>query len=302
MHSPEREHLQQLLETHQRSKTLLEQKKAQFGIHAPTHIDMELQDINKQIGDIEAKLATMLPEHAIYIDFWTRAGANPHTPNAKAIDWSQYFEPNLPTQATWNDTLLPNLQQQLHVCEKEQLCDIALRAKAHITAALAFGHTFPSTSTYDVWVEQSPSEWWHSKLKQKVTDQTAPLVGTPKVANDNLPEISVELSIVWDIDQDVGETIEVLTLPIGQRVQLHLTKPHTSVVSADHAKAIALQVRDVIKEVRGRIRRRPIHLFASVPVGLAVLIGTQLNACGPIQCYEHRKKQGDYVPACLLEG
>lgn len=302
MNSDEREQLQRLREMHQRTREVLEQQKAQFGSYVPTHIELQLQDVNRQIGDIEKKLANTLPEHVINIDFWTRAGAHPHTPNAKSIDWTQYFEPKLPEPITWKDTLLPNLQAQLAACEAEQCCDIALRAKAHITAALAFGYTFPTTSTYDVWVEQNPTEWWHSKLQLPADAVSTPLVVKDTTIDASLPEIGVELNIVWDISKDVGDAIHALNLPIGQRVQVTIASPHKHVVSAEHAKTIAIQIRDVVKKARSRSRRRPIHLFASVPVGLAVLIGTQLNACGPIQCYEHRKKQGDYIPACLLEG
>ena len=124
MNSDEREQLQRLREMHQRTREVLEQQKAQFGSYVPTHIELQLQDVNRQIGDIEKKLANPLPEHVINIDFWTRAGAHPHTPNAKSIDWTQYFEPKLPEPITWKDTLLPNLQAQILACEAEQCCDM----------------------------------------------------------------------------------------------------------------------------------------------------------------------------------
>ncbi len=62
----------------------------------------------------------------------------------------------------------------------------------------------------------------------------------------------------------------------------------------------------VVREMRAAFTAHPklrcAHLFLSGPVGLAVLIGQQLNALGPVQTYEHMPTGGPgrYEPAARL--
>jgi SMODS-associated and fused to various effectors sensor domain/Effector-associated domain 7 len=411
MNSTRRAELEQLLEVHNRTRSQLEMQKAQFGMHVPTHIELGLHDVYSQIAQIEHELAGLLPDDMIHIDLWTRAGANPHTPGAQQLDWSAYFAPDPPTADVWERQLLSQLHALLNLCGEGPTCDLAVHAKAHFSAAIAFGYTFPTTSPYHLWVEQQRNEWWRSdstiqkssplvaeeivlspdqqavstQSKSDVVEQTALLAVLTSLrqvlSNDfndgelrdlcfdlgvdyeSLPgqgksdkarefvdymrryrriealltrgrqlrpladwpefhsrppgqaqqqastapaaqaqELTIEISIAQQIHDDVQDTIAALKLPIGRRIQVRLAPPHTTIVDAAHAKAIAEQLREIIKQARKHSRRRPIHLFASMPVGLAVLIGAHLNACGPIQCYEHRRDHGDYVPACLLRG
>jgi len=289
----------------------------------------------------------------------------------------------------------PSAPHALKLCGEQPSCRLALHPRAHISAAIAFGYTFPTPSPYDLWVEQKRDEWWRSKLDVKASsplriDQTEvaavqrgtatveqasaeqanaaalrqllvtlfneselrdlcfdmhidyeSLAGQAKgdrarelvayarrhnrtdelvahcrrlrphadwqnvelaIRSDGISDVSVELSIARDdVGNQVQDTIRALGLPIGQRIHLRLPPPHKTVAGAEHAKAIAEQVREVIMQI-SRHNRRTLHLFAAVPVGLAALIGAHLNACGPIQCYEHRRDQDDYVPACLLRG
>lgn len=299
MSDTKRAELERLLEIHKKTRYFLETQKAQYSLQVPPHVEHGLREACDQIARIEQELAGIVPDNAIQIDLWTRDGANPHTPGAKQLDWFSFFALDPPSAELWHQTLMPQLRALLKLCGEAPSCNLAVHAKAHISAAIALGHTFPTTSPYEIWVEQKLNEWWRSKLDVK---ESSPLVVEEVVRAVDQPEISVELSIGWDIHDDVQDTITALSLPIGLRMQLHLTPPQKTVADAEHAKAIAEQVRDVIKQARGRSRRQPIHLFAAVPVGLSVLIGAHLNACGLIQCYEHRKDQGDYVPACLLRG
>jgi len=68
-------------------------------------------------------------------------------------------------------------------------------------------------------------------------------------------------------------------------------------LNATLAHALACQVREAIrvhKPVNGTT-----HLFGAMPSGLATLIGWQLNAREPVQCYELERGTG-YLPACRL--
>ncbi len=303
MNSTRLAELEQLIEVHNQTRIHLELQKAQFGLLVPPHVEHGLREVYSQIERFKQELESIISD-AIQIDLWTREGANPRTPGAQQLDWSSYFVPDPPVADVWNQQLIPQLRSLLKKCGEHPSRDLVVHARAHISAALAFGYTFPTTSPYDLWVEQKHNEWWRSKidiqksvpLEEIVIDAHLPEL--PEQAN----EISVEISIARDIRADVEDTIKQFGLPIGHRIQLSSDPIPGTIHNAGQAKAIAEQIRGAIITARSRSRWLPIHMFAAVPVGLAALIGAHLNACGPIQCYEHRRDQGHYVPACLLKG
>ena len=78
-----------------------------------------------------------------------------------------------------------------------------------------------------------------------------------------------------------------------------------NITSPAQASQVARLVADEIRRARQVYPViRKTHLFYSGPVGVAMMIGQQLNAVGPVQLYEHRQTPDDavgtYAPAALL--
>jgi hypothetical protein len=71
-------------------------------------------------------------------------------------------------------------------------------------------------------------------------------------------------------------------------------EPRSDRVGADHEDN---------RNCRCRPLGLPVHVFLSVPAGLAVMIGQMLNTFGPVQTYEHvpRDAVRVYEPAALLQ-
>ena len=44
-----------------------------------------------------------------------------------------------------------------------------------------------------------------------------------------------------------------------------------------------------------------LHLFAALPVEMAVMVGHQLNALCAVTLYHHRSSDKHYVPVCTLK-
>lgn len=59
MDNQQRQHLEELRFTHQKRLQVLELQAASFGLSAPPHILTEIEDIRKQIGSIDARLAEL---------------------------------------------------------------------------------------------------------------------------------------------------------------------------------------------------------------------------------------------------
>jgi hypothetical protein len=112
--------------------------------------------------------------------------------------------------------------------------------------------------------------------------------------------IALEVGIARPISavhNDVKRSLQRLGLPINRHIQLGLIGER--VEGEQEAQQIAKTIVKTIKRLRDQEGyRQELHLFTALPTALAVMLGCQLNACGPIQLYEY-SKNGDhsYYPA-----
>ena len=69
------------------------------------------------------------------------------------------------------------------------------------------------------------------------------------------------------------------------------------------ARSLARLIVDELRRARSQFRPSgELHVFAAIPVGLAVLIGQLTNTLGPITVYEHVESGnvGTYTPGVRL--
>lgn len=297
MPSQQRQAIEQIRNEHERRLQQLEIKAAKLGLSTPPEIHIEMDDIRAAIDRLNAQLDTLLPPGAIHIDLLTFPGQASHDPAHIVLDWVSDFTPDFPTPETWDSKLVPDLGRVLNECGAQRSRLIALHAKARISAGVAFGYTFREPTGYQLWIEQRPNEWWRTSAQPS---EDTPLNVQHFELDARQPDTTLEIGLPQDVHNEVAEYIAAHQLPIGMRVQCWLPAIPGVVRDEAHAVAIAQQVRREIVAARRRTRRQTIHLFAAVPIGLAVLIGTQLNACEPVRCYEFDRTQQVYVPAVLL--
>jgi hypothetical protein len=115
--------------------------------------------------------------------------------------------------------------------------------------------------------------------------------------------ISVEISISRDVHDGVDKHLHTLTSKkIWQRLKIApVSGPSLqSVPDNAHATAFANQISDIIRRIRDQRHGTPINLFASMPLGLEILLGLQLNACKPLRCYGYDKDSNTYYLAYEL--
>lgn len=136
-----------------------------------------------------------------------------------------------------------------------------------------------------------------AELQQVIAQERPNIAEQLHLAASERQQISLELASARSLDGvsgDAEKAIRRQQLPITRRIQVGIA----DVSDESHAQSIAKQLRALIVDLRDGGYRQPIHLFAALPVGLAIMLGCQLNACGPIQLYEYNK-DGDklYYPA-----
>jgi hypothetical protein len=74
----------------------------------------------------------------------------------------------------------------------------------------------------------------------------------------------------------------------------------SGVKDAAQALAMSHQIGRELRRLHDKKGVTHIHLFAALPVALAVMVGHQMNALCAITCYNYMEKDGVYVPVCTL--
>lgn len=208
-----------------------------------------------------------------------------------SLDWATYFNRRYPTEDEWETVLLPALAD-LRAAVGGYAPHIRLYPQARLSAALAFGYEFREAAGYTLYINQR-DDWWRTKVYEP---GLAPLARTDTVVDPQAHDITIEVQITeGNVSQGVDSWIAASGAAVKHRVRLAL--PQGRQIDGPTAQAIACQVREAILSLRSPAGTT--HIFGAIPAGLAVLIGWQFNACGPVQCYEWEHNQA-YRPACLL--
>ena len=229
-----------------------------------------------------------------------------HEPAASSIDldidWRTLFvsKHELPLPHTWNEMLLPALHDV-----KKALSARTSSRKLHVyvqcilPAAFVLGCSFPESAHLTLLLEGRHGTW----STAGVPAPTPPfrVLRYPNDGNAHVAIVEIEVS------RDTAKaTIQnVAALGISYKHHLRFSLPdgpdHINGVKDDaHALAMIYQIGRELRRLCDREGVSHIHLFAAVPVALAVMIGHQLNALGTITFYHHIQASNTYVPACTF--
>ena len=302
MNAEERTHLEALRDANLKRLRVLEIREAIDGKNTQPEVLIEIEDIRKKIADISGQLRPQ----TIDVELFSHEEIGASDPERIRLNWVDYFNPTLPSPEIWNGQLLPQLKSLLQALNRKSARLITLRPKAHLSAGYAFGYTFRQPTGFQIWIEQPiPNtdhvQWWRTD-EAPVKDKLLRQESLPGVATGT--DLTVEVRATnQDVQGPVGHYIQQHQLPIRERI-LFTLPPNESgrliVPGGPHALSMAIQIGDAIRELPKPTPDRTIHLFGAMPIGLAVLIGTQLNACEPIQCYEYKRPENVYQPSCRL--
>lgn len=205
----------------------------------------------------------------------------------------------LPTE--WQGMLFPALFDV-----KRVLSELSISHQLHISlqsiipVAFALGHTFRGTTSFTLlpWNKETEKEW-SSAGPISISDPLRCTLDTNEGGDPHV--VIVEIAISRSTAPAVSENLPHLGLSYKRHLQYEpLEGPHyrTAVKNASHALAMAHQIGTEFRKLYGEGITQ-IHLFAALPVALAVLIGHQFNAICPVSVYEY--DAGIYKLACTLE-
>jgi hypothetical protein len=232
---------------------------------------------------------------------YPRQGDGVHIP--LLIDWEPVFHPEgqpaPPPADIWHSILLPTLQDLRKALGRHNIPSISLYPRAHLSVGFALGYIFRYPAHFHFAIEQPMEkhiQWWNTQdtpASGELLQQSSELIAQEG-------DITIELNISRDIHPTVSDWMQSTQQQIHYRVLLTPVggARRDAVPDSSHAVALAAQIGESIRNERDRNPRATIHLFAALPLGLAILSALHLNRCGPVQCYEY--VSGNYQPSCLL--
>lgn len=218
------------------------------------------------------------------------------------IDWRRSFMGRLARPGAWQADLLPALSDVVVALHREAAGRaVEATGLCCLPAAFALGRVFMEPSGINLtWMQHTPggSQRWSLADEEEESGFHA---RTQHVSFDG-----TELAVLVNVRSDVEPAVHASGLPefgAVTRIAPRDDAYPAHVASPGQATHLArLVVREIRRALTSHSHLRCAHVFLSGPAGLAVLIGQQLNALGPVQTYEHMPAGGPgrYEPAARL--
>ena len=270
-----------------------------------------------------AQLAKMVLEHVLApilgnwdnkknldIDIFSYQPAEYAQPALLCIDTRKLgFEP-----ADWATLMQAfyDLREVLNALAAKRLAVRPMNSR--LSVAMAFGAVFSSAANFEVTVayerrgqtsiDAQTLEWWRNHNNPNPESLTS--INQPTVTNPQ-QEAIVCLSVSRHVKFATQEYVEDHQLSQLMLFEYSVAEPGINAVAIGDegraASAIANQFGHLLRTHRDTMARRTWHFFYALPVALAVLVGQELNACTPIQCYEfmNDRNPAEYIPSCLIK-
>lgn len=220
------------------------------------------------------------------------------------LDWTEFFpekdEP--PTEEVCENVLLPALDDVKRVLSKEKISNrVHIFLKAHIPAALALGASLPEVAGFKLLIDAyvgTHTETWNT---EGPTSALEPLQHTTFEKNGDAHVAVVEIGIPSATASDVEKNLELLGISYKHHIRYEIPDgSDRRVRDSAHARTISFHVGQELRRLYGREGVTHVHLFAAIPVALAVMIGHQINAMSAITLYHFTMENRRYTPMCTL--
>jgi len=261
---------------------------------------LELERVIAERG-LRADLADT-PKASLIIHGWDRRYFD--VPPTVELDWTRFLDfdsRTIPRHQVWTDTLIPELKRaKARLSSVPGANFIDFRGKLPLSALLVVGRTLPEAGGFRLRVEQPTSgeiHLWRSDAPTSQFDLTiseTPIEGQGK-------DLLVSISLTGDAANDVRTLLsEDRRFKLWVDIKPAAGASSTSVNSAGEATAIAVQVKELIRQFRVRSGAESIGLILYCPASVALFVGQRLNALGEVVAYE-RRIMGGYQEAVVIQ-
>ncbi len=289
------------------SNNLSAQNLADWNMHkvpaAVVSPTLAAQIANRVLGQRLSAIHRVLPQGApLQVGMFVRRVPPFEPGRALTLDWAARFTEKEATPQIWHEVLLPALQRVANGIQHAPGRQIEAFGVPTLPAAAALGCAFLTTSglgaSWRQFTPGQPDQLWTMSQPRSDSGFAANLMSKDAGARD----IAVLVSVADNVEP-LFATYQK-NLP-SLRALVHITRPGSyphRIGTSGEAADIALTFQDGVRLARreyGNIGT--VHLFMSVPAGLAMLIGQLLNTFGVVQTYEHVASDGSgqYRPALL---
>jgi hypothetical protein len=243
------------------------------------------------------------PAESLSIEIYTKVKPPLKAGTALRLDWRERFSPGLATPAVWEESLLPALRDVVQAIEQHAPGRaVQVDGRASLPAAIALGCGFIQPKNIDVrWSQHTVGrdQLWGLAADAKDSEIEVTVNGRHPGRGD----LAVRVSITRSVEPAFEATRPGLP-PFRAIVDAWKTPFRIdSIATAGQAKDAAFKIFEEVREATGNYPELgTIHLFMSVPAGLAMMIGQLLNVLGPVQTYDlvTADARGRYQPAALL--
>ena len=215
------------------------------------------------------------------------------------LDSMELFNAGLPTEYFWDYHISAALKRVKNALVSADKKVVRLHAFCHLSLALLFGYTFRRTSGFKLEVQQSGVN--HGTVWATDSDREPNPLNENEVRGDaSSTNLCVTINLLSSDFLSVTSYLESASLSYRAMVKLS-SENYPCTISEGQAVGIALDMTNKIKELHAKYGTDTVHLFCAIPLGLAVLIGFNMNACGTICCYEFDNARREYIPSCRLD-
>jgi SMODS-associated and fused to various effectors sensor domain len=176
-----------------------------------------------------------------------------------------------------------------------------------LPTAFAFGYFFSESSHFTLLIEGSNGTW---STSGSISDLPSLRILKYNTKSDESDESEsfvnaaiVEVAMSHNTASAVAQYLPLLGLSYKHHIRFEPLSGPSNVAVEDAAQALAM-ARQIGRELRRLCDSEGIshiHLFASLPATLAVMIGHQLNGLCPVTLYQFINTGARYVPVCTLD-
>jgi len=221
-------------------------------------------------------------------------------PVALDLDFTQYFLSGLPSQKIWVEEFYPTLESFKKALVNKKILHMRLYSFAHLSLGFLFGYIFRQRSGFELEIEQLfPSGGRREIWSTNNHPAKNPLLIKEFPGEIGSTNLCINLNLMSKDNSSFSKYIKKSRLSYRALLELTPSK-YPCVISNGQAIKIAAQMANSIKKLNAKYGTNTVHIFAAIPLGLALLAGHHLNACGKIQCYEFDNVSRQYSPSCIL--
>ncbi|MBX3408218.1 MAG: SAVED domain-containing protein [Phycisphaeraceae bacterium] len=256
----------------------------QFALHVTERVLLD------RLGDLHTRLT---PQDPLRIRFYAHAQAkSAFEPGfALVLDWVDRYRHRHAPPSVWNDHLVPTLER-VKDAMRSRCPGRRVVADGHMTIAtgLLLGRAFVETTGIGLsWVQLPSRAVWSLDASPEDSAMVAQIDSLDPHGTD----LAVLVSVRGNVETAVKATAGLPKFRALLRIAVADGSGTVDLSTPGRAVHAARLIGDQLRRARQMypVAQR-IHLFMSGPAGLAMMVGQQLNAVGPVHTYEHNQTAG----------